>query len=361
MRIKKTLLLAILAAAFVGVAACGDEETSDGSEDGGSGELDVRFIQPIPESLAFYPYFIADELGYFADEGLNVELIPSGQTEQTLQLAANNVDIAAINPPEVLESLESGEDWVVFYDFYQSNVFSIKTPEDSDITTVADLDGGVLGITSRGGGELPLVEAALEDAGLVADEDVELLVVGDGGPQSARALEDGRIDAYSAAIQDFVGIEVSGIALRDITPDEFVTLPSNSLVMQRSLFESEDGRRMAEGFSRAWAKATSVGVLDKDFVHEVGEVRVPDETQDPSFSRPFLDTVLELTELQGDDFGELSAERWQISEDLLLDVGALEEEIPPDSFLEDSVIEQANEFAEDEVEADIEEYRSQGG
>lgn len=353
---KRILVAALALVVALAVAACGNDSSEESS-----GRLTVRFIQPIPESIAFYPYILAQRLGYFEAEGLDVELRPSGQTEQTLQLAANNVDIAAINPPEILSSLKQGQDWVAFYDFYQKNVFSIKTPSDSGIQSVADLEGKVLGITSEGGGELPLVKAALGESGLEADKDVELLVVGDGGPQSARALESGTIDAYAAAIQDFVGIEVSGTELRDITPAKFVTLPSSSLVMQRKLYESDEGRKMALGFARAWAKATAVGAMDKDFIYEVGKEAVPEETEDESFGRPFLDTVLELTAVQPDQnnkYGQPSPARWKISEALLREVGELDEEIPPSSFLDDGVIADANDFDRDALKADIEKYRS---
>lgn len=361
---RKLWTVCVLVLFVAGTAqACGDD--SDDGDSGGGGDeasgdtetLDVRFMQPIPESTAFYPYLIADELGYFEEEGLDVELLPSGETETTLQLAAGNIDIGAINPPEIMQGLETGEDWTVFYDFYQANVFSIVTPEGSGIDDVADLEGMVLGITSQGGGELPLVEAALQEEGLVADEDVQLQVVGDGGPQVALAIERGTIDAYAAAIQDMVALEVEGLTLNDITPDVFANLPANSLVMQTSEFETEDGRRMAEGFARAWAKATYVGVADPDFVYEIGLVRVPEETEDETFGRPFFETVLDLTELEGDLFGELGADRWQISQDLLLDVELLSEPIDPETFLDDSVIAYANDFDPTEVEADIEEYR----
>lgn len=339
------------------MAACGGDD-GDSSGDGSSGDdrISVRFMQPIPESMAFYPYFIADELGYFEDENLDVELLPSGETETTLQLAANNIDIGAINPPEILASLESGEDWKVFYDFVQLNVFGIVAPTDSGIDSIEDLKGKTLGITSEGGGELPVVESALKDVGLTAREDVDLLPVGDGGPASAQALEKGQIDAYAAAIQDFVGIQVSGIDLVDITPEKFLNLPSNSMVMQTSVFESEEGQEMAERFSRAWAKATYAGLFDPDFVYEIAKERVPEEASDETFGRPFFEGVLAYSEPPEDVFGELHEDKWTLIEEMLLDVGALEEEIPPDQFLDSAVIDAANDWSREDVEADVEAY-----
>lgn len=338
-------------------SACGGSGDEPG-ESGADGTIHVRFMQPIPESMAFYPYFIADEFGYFEDEGLDVELLPSGETETTLQLAGGNIDIGAINPPEILAALESGEDWKVFYDFVQTNVFGIMAPADSGITSMADLDGMTLGITSEGGGELPFVEAALRDVGLEARTHVELIAVGDGGPASAQALRRGRVDAYAAAIQDFVGIEVGGLELTDITPDRFANLPSNSMVMQTSVYESDEGREMAERFSRAWAKATYVGLTDPDLVYAIAQERVPEEAQDEEFGRPFFQGVLDYSEPPNDVFGELHPDKWQDIEELLLEADALEESIPPDRFLDSSVIEAANEWDRSDVEADIESYRS---
>lgn len=346
-------LAALMTAVVLLGAACGGG--GGGKTEGGL--LKVRFQQPIPESMAFYPYFVAQEFGYFKDEGLEVELVPSGQTETTLQLAAGNIDIGAINPPETLVSLTSGEDWVVFYDFYQKNVFSIKAPEDSGIQSVADLKGKVLGITSLGGGELPLVEAALQEVGLTSGKDVKLLAVGDGGPASAQALKDGTIDAYAAAIQDFVGIELAGEPLVDLTPTKFAELPSNSMVMTRELYESADGQKIAEGFARAWAKATYVGTYDPNLVYEIAKQRVPEEAGDETFGKPFFDVVLSLIQPPGDEFGEIDPDKWQLSEDLLLEVGELTDPIPPDSFLDDGVIGFANDWDRAQVEKDADSFQ----
>jgi NitT/TauT family transport system substrate-binding protein len=353
MRRGRALAALTMAVALTGAACAGD-----GGGETEEGLLKVRFQQPIPESMAFFPYFVAQEFGYFEDEGLEVELTPSGETETTLQLAAGNIDIGAINPPEILASLTSGEDWVVFYDFYQENVFSIKAPGDSGISDMAGLEGKVLGITSEGGGELPLIEAALQEVGLTSGEDVELLAVGDGGPASAQALKDGTIDAYAAAIQDFVAIELEGVPLVDLTPTRFAELPANSLVVTREFFESEDGRTIVDGFARAWAKATYVGLNDPDLVYSIAQERVPEEAGDETFGRPFFETVLALIEPPGEDFGELNPDKWQLSEDLLIEVGELEEPIPPDSFLDDSAIAHANDWDESEVQQDMESFQA---
>ena len=68
-----------------------------------------------------------------------------------------------------------------------SDVFTIAVTPESGVTSLEDLDGEALGVTDLGGGEMPLVRAALDSVGLSFDDDVELTVIG-AGCATARAL-----------------------------------------------------------------------------------------------------------------------------------------------------------------------------
>jgi NitT/TauT family transport system substrate-binding protein len=356
--LRRAALLGATTVAVVVMAGCGgdDEEAepaAGGTTTAQAEAVTVKFMQPLPKSMAFYPYFVAEELGYFEDENVEVELLTGdGGGAVALQIASGNIDIGSAPAPDVLTGLSEGQEWKVVYNYYQGNVFSIVVPEDSDIQEVADLEGKNLGITSQSGGEVGLVSAALNQANLKEDEDVKITVVGEGGPQVARALEGGSIDAFAGAIQDIPALQAAGLELRDITPEEYALLPSAPLFMREDKFAEEERRDAVTRFLRAWAKATYVGIAKPDVVFEMAKEAVPEETGDEAFARPFLELSIKLQTPPGDTFGENQDESWTTIQEMLVAGEVIPEVLPPDEFVDESILEDVNDWDRDEVEAD---------
>jgi NitT/TauT family transport system substrate-binding protein len=358
---RRAALMAATTLAVAVMAGCGGDDDEEAEPAGGgtttapAEAVTVKFMQPLPKSMAFYPYFVAEELGYFEDENVEVELLTGdGGGAVALQIASGNIDIGSAPAPDVLTGLSEGQEWKVVYNYYQGNVFSIVVPEDSDIQEVADLEGKNLGITSQSGGEVGLVSAALNQANLKEDEDVKITVVGEGGPQVARALEGGSIDAFAGAIQDIPALQAAGLELRDITPEEYALLPSAPLFMRADRFADEAKRDAVTRFLRAWAKATYVGIANPDVVFEMAKEAVPEETGDEAFARPFLELSIKLQTPPGDTFGENQDESWTTIQEMLVAGEVIPEVMPPAEFVDEAVLEDVNDWDREEVEADAE-------
>ena len=97
---------------------------------------------------------------------------------------------------------------------YYHNVFTVVATTESGTKSIEDLRGKAIGVTDLGGGEIPLVNAVLADAGLEPGKDVELKVVGPGGATAFRALKDGEVAAFGGAINDLVPLESQGLQVR---------------------------------------------------------------------------------------------------------------------------------------------------
>lgn len=134
-------------------------------------------VLPVIDAL---PLFVALEQGYFADEGLNVELIPvSSAPERDSLMQANQVD-AILN--EIVST--------IFYNKTESNIttvrflrvateeyplFRILAAKDSGIVTIDDLKGVEIGI-SEGTVIQYSTDRILQNAGLTKDEIVGVAV-----------------------------------------------------------------------------------------------------------------------------------------------------------------------------------------
>ncbi|HUG88401.1 MAG TPA: ABC transporter substrate-binding protein [Actinomycetota bacterium] len=356
---NRARFVALLAAAALVASACGGGEGDNG---GGDGEVvQIDFLQPLPKSIAFYPLFVGERLGYFEEEGVRVNLLPSGDIPATVAVPSGNADIGSTTPAEILVGAAQGEDFVLIYEYYQKNVFSIVVPEDSDVQDVAGLEGRNVGITSQVGGDAALARAALTEAGLDPESDVTLTVVGEGGPTVANALQNGDIDAFSGAINDLVALQVEGIGFRNITPSSLDVLPASSMIAQTG--QVEEQADAFQGFLRAWAKATYAGLYNRDAVFEMAREEVPEEAQDEEFGRVFLDQAIELqTPVEGEDsFGALRPDAWTAVMEQLIEGGELEETFDPNTFLDDRFIAGANDWDRGEVEQEIDDWLAENG
>lgn len=347
------------AAAALLLTSCGDD--ADGGNDDGDatgGDLtSVSLMLPFQESTSFYSSLLADELGYFADEGLEVAIEPSGGGSAALQqVVSGNQDLALVSPGLILTATAEGSELVVPYSDKHRNLFSVVVPEDSEIDSIEDLEGGVIGITDFGGGELPLTRAALDEAGLEEGVDVELLVVGEGGPAVISAFDEGSIDAYAASWSDFFPLTIADLEVKEIIQPELAALPSEVLVATKEYAEANGD--VIEGVVRALAQASYFATYSADATIAVLSERIPEEMEDEETARRALDLWLSIAaypEVDGElRFGQHDPEAWERLKTVLTQVADVQD-VDVSSVLDDSHLDYANDFDRGDIEADADE------
>jgi NitT/TauT family transport system substrate-binding protein len=342
------------------LAACGGGDGGDSGNGSGDDVVTIDFLQPLPKSMAFYPLFVGEQLGYFEEEGIEVNLLPSGDVPATVIVPTGRADIGATAASFIMQAAATGEDFVVPYEYYQKNVFSMVTTSDSGVTEIADLEGANIGITSEAAGDAGLARSALQSAGLTPGEDVTVTVAGEGGPAVAEALRTGELDAFTGAFNDIVALSVAlkseGIELVDITPDSFAIFPASSMVVTTETLEND--RDVLVRFLRAWAKATYAGLESPDMVYGMAREEVPEETADEEFGRAFLEASVTLQEPAAgtDRFGEVRPEAWDAVQEDLIAGGELEEAVDMEPYLDNSLIDDVNDWDRAEVEQEVEDW-----
>lgn len=342
MRIRATLLL--LATLLVATGCGGDEEN------GGGETTKLTVTIPFPSGAVFYPLFVAQENGYFEEEGIQVTVEPvdgSGATIQ--QLSAGQAQVAVPSPGPFMQAVARGEDLRSVYTLYQSNVFSVQVPADSEIQSLADLEGKTVGVGALDGGETPFVRAALSEAAGLEEGDYELLAIGDGG-QAAVALNRGDVDAYASAFVDVAIMKLRGVELRNILPDELQNFFDTIFVFESDFVE--ENPNVIEGFGRAIAKGTVWGLDNAAGVVEITSRFFPEEAEDEAFTQALVEETSTLYELPDEADGKWGysvpefVERYM---NFLVEQGELEEPVDTNIFSNDHV-DAYNDFDEDELE-----------
>ena len=141
---------------------------------------------------AFYLPYLAQEKGYFAQHGLNVNIQQVAPGVLTPALAAGSIPFAVFASPQVEADHLTVPDvvWMGAWE-KQANIGLVEAP---GIKTLSDLKGHTLGITIPGGEAAILTNLELQKAHLKAS-DVKLVELGTSSAELA-AYASGQIDAF---------------------------------------------------------------------------------------------------------------------------------------------------------------------
>jgi NitT/TauT family transport system substrate-binding protein len=176
MKVSRTWLAVATIVTLVLSACTPTGDAGDGG-DGGDGEADtVRLqLQWVPQAQ-FGGYFAAQELGYYEEEGLNVEFVDGGPDviPQQVGSAADGPEFTISWVPKVLQAREQESDLVNVAQIFQGSGTLSVAWADSGITSPADYAGRKVGVWDFGN-ELEVVASARFE-GLEPGTDFEVVI-----------------------------------------------------------------------------------------------------------------------------------------------------------------------------------------
>ena len=145
------------------------------------------------------PLYVAQERGYFADQGLEVELIaPSDPNDPPKLVAAGKIDLAISYQPQLHLQVAEGLPLKRIGTLVATPLNSLVVLADGPIKSIADLKGRKIGF-SVGGVEDALLGTMLKRHGVSLD-DVEMVNV---NFSLSPALIAGQVDAVIGAYRNF--------------------------------------------------------------------------------------------------------------------------------------------------------------
>ena len=270
-----------LAIVVVLLTACtGNGQATGGASQSAGAPIAVEVLVPFPYPGMLRPGLLMAQDRFFAEEGLDVTLTTvDGSQVVAQQVIAGNATIGILDVASILIANSDGHDVRAVAGF-NKGTFGIVVTDDSDIDSIEDLEGRILGVTDPSGGEMNLVRAALADVGLEPDADVEIVPVGEGGPASFLAIQDGTIDAFAGAINDFVALESEGLVPRSILPEKYQGLPAGNWVVMQSTLDDPELRDIVVRVIRAHAKGLVFAEENIDAAVAIGCEIVPEQCDD---------------------------------------------------------------------------------
>ena len=218
---KRTGILATVTAVGLLLAGCGSSSGESESAGGSTGEGGLQTVNVGQVQLPiFAPLYVADAKGYFAEEGieLNLQTVKSGQDAIPLASSGKLDAVVAGFSAGMLSAIESGLDVKVVGSMGVSDGSTDQSPtalvgKAGAVDDVADLEGKNVAVAGGAGGTgAYLLALALEPADLTIG-DVNLVNLGN--PDMPTALANGSIDAglMSAPFSANSISDGSGVAL----------------------------------------------------------------------------------------------------------------------------------------------------
>ncbi|SLN36175.1 Putative thiamine biosynthesis protein [Pseudoruegeria aquimaris] len=232
------------------------------------------------------PIIIAQEKGYFAEQGLEVEVIPPADPSDPPKLvAAGKADLAVSYQPQLHLQIHEGLPLTRVGTLVATPLNCLLVLEDGPIKSIADLKGGKVGF-SVAGVEEAVLGAILKPNGLTM-EDIELVNV---NWSLSPSLMSGQVDAVIGAFRNFElnQMEIEGVDGRCFYIEE-EGLPTYDELIYVANTESLDTDKIAR-FLAATEKATQFIVNHPEESWEIF-AGTSKELQDELNAKAWVDTL----------------------------------------------------------------------
>ncbi len=164
----------------------------------------LRMAIPVP-ALVFYPIYVAQDKGFFADEGIEMQVISTqGDGPDVDALIAGSVQFTASTPNRLLTAFEQGKPLkAVMSMSNKMGIHCFMNKESADKAGLKDgmaltekfklLKGMTVGGTRPGAFSFVIAVDYAKRGNLVPQKDVKIVGIG-GGPQMLAAVENKQVD-----------------------------------------------------------------------------------------------------------------------------------------------------------------------
>src|SRR6516165_8697342 len=187
-----------------------------------------------------YPMLtLAVTLGYWKEEGYDVDLLPVGASLQAIQqMVAGNAEFAEVNASAIIQANVKNDLPVRVVLSNGIIDWSVAVDADGPIKSIKDLKGKTIGVFSLATGGIAYLNTYLRANGLDPAKDLEFVPLGLGAPP-VEALRSGKVQGllyWAAAVSTF---ENAGLKLRKLVGDDWRSYPDYSLSTMQGTVEKD--------------------------------------------------------------------------------------------------------------------------
>jgi NitT/TauT family transport system substrate-binding protein len=315
-------------------------------------------------SLITAPWLVAKQLGFFQEQGLDVNwIVLNGGVNALQQTMTKAVDVTypSVNELVAIGKQEGrGEPLPVkfFYLGFPHNIWQFAVLQNSPIQSLADLQGRRLGIFANQAAYLPQIRALARHEGLSPDRDIQLRIVGVGAG-ALQALQSGQTDISVQGEVQHAAFETMGSKLRRLPfPANFELLHGPGFLTHVDNLVDLAWRKVMEAVARGTAMGTLFCQTNPEsclkLAWEAAPVLKPLTVDSKSISDGLhiLNAVLadmELRPEQNGQYGLYVRSSWQRYVDILKSNGEITKPVDIDELFTNDLIAAANSFDHERI------------
>lgn len=284
----------------------------------------------------YIPIYMGIELGYFAEEGLEVDYLFGSASDIIRNVAVGNVEFGFPNGEPVITARAQGIPVNVIHTTYQHGLGATIFLKDSGIKTPADLRGNRVAVTSYGSSNYVQLQVLLKKNGM-ALKDVKLEIIGT--EAIIPALVNKRVDAICFSMLRTFELKYQGIEVEEFKSDEFLPSFGNVVVTgDKILKENPD---LAVRFTRALSRVMAY-LSDPENMKTATAITIqkyaPTYTGTVEYMSSILTAIYANYLWVSEDtaafgFGYGNIERWQETADLMKEYEIIKTDVKATDFV----------------------------
>lgn len=325
----KKRIFAMLAAGALLLTGCGAGNTAAQSAASGAEDKDLRELTVVldwyPNALHAFLYE-AEEKGYFAEEGLTVNIqSPAGVNDAMSMVAAGKADIGLYYQQDVIQArIEQDVPVKSIGAVVQGPLNIILSLKEQNITKPEDLVGKTIGYAGTELSEA-LVRSIMKNCGADAS-DVTMVDV---GFELMAAMTTGNVDATIGCLvnHEVPQMEKEGFEVNYFFPDDYgVPQYYEGIFLANDTMIEEEPEVLA-AFLRGCKKGFEDFKTDSDAVLQVllDNQDASNFPLDPDVEKKSTETLLPLMETADAPFLSQTTQCWQENIDWMYDEGLISE------------------------------------
>ncbi|WP_454916780.1 ABC transporter substrate-binding protein [Xanthobacter sediminis] len=332
-----------------------------------SAQTKVRYLLTSPApNVAEAPHSsVPAALGYWKDQGLDVEMSPfSGSTAAAQVVIAGNAEFTMASPEALIFGRQDGAKIIAVYNHVREPIYSIAVLKDSDIKDLKGLKGKTIGVTSLSSGAVPVAKAMLRSVGFDPEKDVKWLPIGLGA-QAAAAIQGNRVDALALWDWAYAILENYGYSFRQFETPETANLLSLMLLGNEDYVNANPA--VVEKMGRGIAMGTLFTLTNPEAAVRIHWQKYPaskpaniPEEQALKEAVHVLQARLAKYRLDGREdprFGAFTTEEWKQTEDFFYTAGLIKTKPDVATYFTNKFVGFYNDFDKQAVIAQAKAYK----
>jgi NitT/TauT family transport system substrate-binding protein len=316
-------------------------------------------------SSAATPFAVATKMGWYKQDGVEVELIAlAGSGDCTKTVATKEISFALPSVEPLAAARPQGVKAKIFYTAYQGNIYGIAVPADSPVQKMTDLKGKTIGVISMGSAGVQIARALAATYGMDPTSDINVVVAGEGA-QTAAMLRSRQVDALSQYDTQYAMVENAGMKLRILDTKDIDRYPSNGFLALEETLRTRP--KEAAAVARGYAKGTIFAINNPEaairMLYEIYPQTRPTGKDEATAIRDDVKVLQarivnwKLDKAGVAKWGENSEVNYAAYADFLLKWGVIKEKVDVKDLITNELIGAINNFDPAKIAAEARTYK----